>query len=76
VKTHLVSAAQPGQAAGDPGLRRDSRHPVDVTSDQLYVNDTDKTALFMGKVVAVQGDSTLKAPELHITYEGKARSSS
>ena len=26
----------------------------------------------MGNVVAVQGDSTLKAPELHITYEGKA----
>jgi lipopolysaccharide transport protein LptA len=45
---------------------------VDVTADQLYVNDIDKTALFMGKVVAVQGDSTLRTPELHITYEGKA----
>src|SRR5437763_10874525 len=73
VKTHLVSAAQPGQAApATPAFGRDSRHPVDVSSDQLYVNDTDKTALFMGKVVAVQGDSTLKAPELHVTYEGKA----
>jgi lipopolysaccharide export system protein LptA len=28
--------------------------------------------LFMGQVVAVQGETTLKAPELHITYEGKA----
>jgi LPS export ABC transporter protein LptC len=73
VKAHLVSAAQPGQAApATPAFGRDSRHPVDVVADQLYVNDTDKTALFMGKVVAVQGDSTLKAPELHITYEGKA----
>jgi LPS export ABC transporter protein LptC len=73
VKTHLVSAAQPGQAApATPAFGRDPRHPVDVTSDQLYVNDTDKMALFMGKVVAVQGDSTLKAPELHVTYEGKA----
>ena len=71
VKAHLVSAAQPGRAA-PAALGRDSRQPVDVTADQLYVNDTDKTALFMGKVVAVQGDSTLKAPELHITYEGKA----
>jgi LPS export ABC transporter protein LptC len=74
VKAHLVSAAQPGQAAPatTPAFGQDSRRPVDVTSDQLYVNDTEKTALFMGKVVAVQGDSTLKAPELHITYEGKA----
>ena len=73
VKAHLVSAAQPGQAApATPAFGRDSRHPVDVTADQLYVNDTDKTALFMGKVVAMQGDSTLKTPELHITYEGKA----
>lgn len=73
VKAHLVSAGQPGQAApATPAFGRDSRRPVDVTADQLYVNDTDKTALFMGKVVAVQGDSTLKAPELHITYEGKA----
>ena len=72
VKAHLV-AGQPGQAASAAaGFGRDTRHPVDVAADQLYVNDTEKTALFMGKVVAVQGDSTLKAPELHITYEGKA----
>ncbi len=73
VKAHLISSTQAGRAApATPAFGRDSRQPIDVTSDQLYVNDTDKTALFMGKVVAVQGDSTLKAPELHITYEGKA----
>ncbi len=78
VKAHLVSAEQPGQTApakpapATPAFGRDNRRPVDVTADQLYVNDTDKTALFMGKVVAVQGDSILKAPELHIAYEGKA----
>ena len=32
-----------------------------------------KTALFMGNVVAVQGDSTLKAPELHIELRGQGR---
>ena len=26
----------------------------------------------MGNVVAVQGDSMLKTPELHVAYEGKA----
>ena len=71
VKTHLMPQTQTGEArAATPAFGRDQRAPVDVTSDQLYVNDTAKTALFMGKVVAVQGDSTLKAPELHVTYEG------
>jgi LPS export ABC transporter protein LptC len=73
VRAHLVSAGQPGQAVpAKSALGRDSNEPVDVTADQLYVNDNDKTALFMGKVVAVQGDSTLKTPELHVSYEGKA----
>jgi LPS export ABC transporter protein LptC/lipopolysaccharide transport protein LptA len=73
VKAHLVSTEQPGQAApSTPAFGRDTKHPIDVTADQLYVNDLAKTALFMGKVVAVQGDSTLKAPELHIAYEGRA----
>jgi LPS export ABC transporter protein LptC len=73
VKAHLVPSAQPGQNAPVvPAFGGNSRSPVDVTSEQLYVNDTEKTALFMGKVVAVQGESTLQAPELHITYEGKA----
>jgi LPS export ABC transporter protein LptC len=73
VKAHLDAAEQPGQTApATPAFGRDSKQPIDVTADQLYVNDLAKTALFMGKVVAVQGDSTLKAPELHIAYEGKA----
>ncbi len=73
VKAHLVAAEQPGQASAQPApFGRDAKDPVDVSADQLYVNDNDKTALFMGKVVAQQGTSTLKTPELHITYEGKA----
>ena len=73
VKAHLVSADQPGKTTPAPaGFGRDTKNPIDVTSEQLYVNDLAKTALFMGKVVAVQGDATLKAPELHITYEGRA----
>jgi len=71
VRTRLLPADQPGQSQrSTPAFGRDSRQPVEVTSEQLYVNDTEKTALFMGKVVAVQGDSTLRAPELHVAYEG------
>ena len=74
VKVHLPPAAQQPGAAGPvtPAFGRDSRQPVDVTSEQLYVNDTAKTALFTGNVIAVQGDSTLKTPELHVAYEGRA----
>lgn len=73
VKVHLLAAAQAGAASQvTPAFGGDSRQPVDVTSDQLYINDTAKTALFMGNVVAVQGESMLKAPELHLAYEGTA----
>ena len=73
VKTRLVPTSQPGQTGGaTPAFGGNSQRPVDVTADQLYVDDNNKTALFMGNVVAMQGDSTLRAPELHVTYEGKA----
>jgi lipopolysaccharide transport protein LptA/LPS export ABC transporter protein LptC len=73
VRAHFEPAAREGkpQPAG-AAFGRDASQPVDVTSEQLYVNDSAKTALFMGKVVAAQGDATLKTPELHIAYEGTA----
>ena len=58
-----------GQGAG--GFGRDARQPIDVNADQLDVNDASKTARFTGNVTATQGDSTLKAPDLTVTYEGK-----
>ena len=54
------------------GFGRDARQPVDITSQQLDINDTTKTALFTGSVVAMQGDTMLKTPELRVNYEGKA----
>ena len=75
VDVHLkASTPAGGTTPVTPAFGRDSRQPVDVKSEQLYVNDAAKTALFMGGVVAVQGDSTLKTPELHVAYEGKAAS--
>jgi len=69
-----VRLVQSGAGQTTVALGRDSRQPVDVTAEQLHVNDTAKTAVFMGDVVAVQGDSVLKTPELHISYEGKPAS--
>jgi|EndMetStandDraft_9_1072997.scaffolds.fasta_scaffold00535_11 lipopolysaccharide transport protein LptA/LPS export ABC transporter protein LptC len=71
VAVNLVSTGQQSTAS----FGRDARQPVDVTAQQLYINDTDRVALFTGNVVAVQGDTTLKAPELRIAYEGKAADS-
>ena len=71
VAVNLAPTAQQSSA----GFGRDSRQPVDVTAEQLYINDTDRIALFTGGVVALQGDTTLKTPELRIAYEGKAADS-
>ncbi|HEU0060824.1 MAG TPA: LPS export ABC transporter periplasmic protein LptC [Hyphomicrobiaceae bacterium] len=61
-----------GQGVG--GFGRDARQPIEVNADRLDVNDASKTARFTGGVTATQGDSTLKSPELNVTYEGKAAS--
>jgi lipopolysaccharide transport protein LptA len=68
VAVNLLAGAQ----QSSPGFGRDAKQPVDVTAEQLYINDTQHYAVFTGSVVAVQGDTTLKSPELRIAYEGKA----
>lgn len=60
------------QQPSTPAFGRDSRQPVDVRSERFDVDDVKHRALFTGDVVATQGDSTLRAPELHVSYEGKA----
>jgi lipopolysaccharide export system protein LptA len=46
----------------------DSDQPVEVTADQLDVNQTDGTAVFAGNVVVVQGDLTLTAERVLVEY--------
>jgi lipopolysaccharide export system protein LptA len=62
-------AAQPRASVG---LGKDARAPVDVTAPRLDVDDTARTAVFSGGTRAVQGESTLQASNLRITYEGSA----
>jgi len=54
------------------GVGADARKPVDVSSEELDIDDEQKTAHFRGKVVAMQGDTMLQTPYLLIKYEGKA----
>ena len=63
---------QQGQTSQTPAFGRDSREPVDVRSERFDLDDIKHIAIFRGNVVATQGDSVLKAPEMHVMYEGKA----
>jgi lipopolysaccharide export system protein LptA len=76
VAAHLVSAPQGAgrlRPAAQGGAARGAMNqpPVDITSDNLYVNDATKSAIFMGGVIATRGDTRLRTPELHVAYEGK-----
>lgn len=42
--------------------------PVEVTSDQLQVDQVAGTALFSGDVLVIQGELRLAAPEILIAY--------
>jgi lipopolysaccharide transport protein LptA len=66
VSVRLVASAQ------KTGIGGDVRQPVDVRSEELDVDDGQKTAHFRGKVVAMQGETMLQAPYLMVKYEGKA----
>ena len=61
-----MSQAQGNIAFG--GLSHDSTLPVEITADQLQVDQTDGSALFKGNVVAGQGDMRLSANEMKVEY--------
>ncbi len=66
-------AAKPKAAAPMmPGLAANSGQPIEVKSQQLDIDDAQKTALFRRDVIARQGEAVLQAPELDVFYEGKA----
>ena len=56
------------------GMQQDTSAPVEVTADQLQVNQSDGTALYTGNVVIGQGEMRLTAPRVLIVYaEGQDR---
>ena len=50
------------------GIKSDTSQPVEVTADQLSVNQTDGTATFTGNVVVIQGDLRLGATTVRVEY--------
>jgi hypothetical protein len=65
-----VAAPQPD--GGGWSFRTDPGAPIDITSEVLNVVDKNHTATFTGAVHAVQGEFTIKTPELVATYTGQA----
>lgn len=58
-------------AAGGPVFAPANRdEPIDVDAATLDVDDKAKSAIFRGAVVAVQGDYTIRTPELVAFYTG------
>ncbi|MBI1217268.1 MAG: lipopolysaccharide transport periplasmic protein LptA [Rhodobacteraceae bacterium] len=64
----FVAAAQGTQVAFS-GLKQDPTLPVQVTADQLKVNQTDGSAVFSGHVIVGQGQIRLAADEVRVEYD-------
>jgi lipopolysaccharide export system protein LptA len=51
------------------GFSADNGQPVDVKSDSLEVHQTEQRAVFVGNVVATQGESVLHSDKLIVFYD-------
>jgi lipopolysaccharide export system protein LptA len=52
------------------GGAADSKAPIEIVSDRMIANTTEKWADFLGSVVATQGKFSMTADALRIYYEG------
>lgn len=76
-----LSLAWPAQAQTNPSRGKgtketlaqqrsfDNKKPINVEADQLEVLDRESKAIFTGRVVATQGETTLKADKLIVEYK-------
>ncbi len=54
-------------------IQQDTSLPVEVTSEELAVNQADGTAIFTGNVVVGQGEMRLTAPRVLVVYREDTR---
>jgi lipopolysaccharide export system protein LptA len=75
--TLALGAGMPAHAQSVTGAFKDfsghSKAPVKIEADRLEVRESDHDAIFTGKVVVVQGQSTLRAKKLTIEYVEPAK---
>ena len=70
VPTEQEKTATSAPAQGAAPLISAANGPIDITSDRLEIDDTQKLATFSGTVRAVQGDALLETATLQVRYEG------
>lgn len=70
------TAAAQGTQVDFGALRHESGQPIEVTSEELSVDQTGGTALFSGDVLAVQGEMRLGAETVRVIYGQGARGGS
>lgn len=63
-----VATAQ-STAVAFGSIKQDTDAPVEVSADQLAVNQDDGSALFTGNVVVGQGEMRLSAPRVLVIYK-------
>lgn len=63
-----ASLSAQGAPISFSGVKVDTAQPIEVTSDQLSVNQTDGVAIFTGNVIVIQGEMRLTAPEVRVNY--------
>ncbi|MFA5951634.1 MAG: LptA/OstA family protein [Hyphomicrobium sp.] len=51
-------------------LFKSSGGPIEIAANRLDASDQTKTAIFTGDVKATQGDTSMTAPELEVSYDG------
>jgi len=64
----IVSAASAQSQVAFGSMAQDTSAPVEVSADNLSVNQSDGTALYTGNVVIGQGDMRLSAPRVLVVY--------
>lgn len=64
-----AAALAQGAPVAFGGLKHDKTLPVEVTSDQLNVDQSDGTAIFTGNVVIGQGEMRITARRVDVFYE-------
>src|SRR4051794_10022497 len=65
------AAATPAKEAktGVPGFGSNSKEPIQIDADKLEVFSKEQRAVYSGNVVAIQGETTIKAPEMIVFYD-------
>ncbi len=64
----LLAGPAAAQNVAFGGIKADTKAPVEVSSDNLSVNQTDGRATFTGNVVIGQGEMRLSAPTVTVDY--------